>query len=445
MPPRKKANPEELNQSASTEVTEASQTETEKVENAAAPLEEPTNSENPQTESELNKTLSDDAANPPPDISVPSSASELDEIEQGDDDASAKEASKSQDETENPEDGAKSGKNRTTSKKVTKKTGATEPEEPSTQSDTEDEPKSANPRRSKRIVSIDERRTVETDRDRAKNDLLELVESLKGKRILTGTIQGVERSPDNPDVSFAVIYHGSFKVIIPAEEAVEPPEDTRGYLPSEAMHYILTKRLGAEIDYIIKGIDEETGLAAGSRFDAMAMKRKEYYLGTDRDGNYLLHEGVNAEARIISVIRTGVFVELFGVETFIGLAELSYQRWLDAALYFQPGQRTLVRILSIDRSNRKKIAATASVKQATGNPFEAAIRKYAVGSMYVGTVSMVDVSGVFVAMDGGIDCLCMHPKRGRPPRGSRVTVKIHGIDKELTQIWGSITHMAITV
>lgn len=78
------------------------------------------------------------------------------------------------------------------------------------------------------VLSIDERLAVETDADKAKNDLLDLIESMKTKRILTGTIQGVERPEDNSNRSLAVIYHGDFKVIIPAEEAVEPPEDFRG-------------------------------------------------------------------------------------------------------------------------------------------------------------------------------------------------------------------------
>lgn len=80
------------------------------------------------------------------------------------------------------------------------------------------------------VLSIDERPTVETDADKARNDLLDLLESQKTGRILTGTIQGVERPEDNPSRSLAVIYHGEFKVIIPAEEAVEPPSDYRGRL-----------------------------------------------------------------------------------------------------------------------------------------------------------------------------------------------------------------------
>ena len=75
--------------------------------------------------------------------------------------------------------------------------------------------------------------------------------------------------------------------------------------------------------------------------------------------------------------------------------------------------------------------------------YEKALRRYSVGNRYVGTVSMVDVNGVFVALDGGIDCLCSYPKRGRPPRGARVTVRILGINHETNRIWGAITHIAM--
>ncbi len=293
-----------------------------------------------------------------------------------------------------------------------------------------------------KIVSIDDRPTIQTEEEKAKNDLLDLIESLRTGRILTGTIQGVETSAETPGLSFAVIYHGEFKIIIPAIEAVEPPTDYRGRNPDEVHHYMLTKRLGAEVDFIVKGIDPQTGIAAASRLDAMRARRKEYYFGTDRDGNNLIYPDVCAEARIVSVIRAGIFVDLFGLEVYIPLRELSYQRWMDASAHFQPGQRTLVKVLELDRSDRNNIKVVASVKQAGENPYEKALRKYTVGNRYVGTVSMVDTNGIFIALDGGIDCLCSYPKRGRPPRGSRVTVRILGINHETNRIWGAITHIA---
>lgn len=299
-------------------------------------------------------------------------------------------------------------------------------------------------RRRQRVVSIDAERTVQTDTDRLRSDLLDLVESLKSKKILTGTIQGVERLADNPEMSYAVIYHGDFKVIIPVLEAIEEPEDYRGQPRGDVLHYLLNKRLGAEVDYIVKGVDQENNVVAASRLEAMALKRREYYFRTDRDGNYQIYEGIRAEARVISVIRAGIFIDLFGAECYIPLRELSYQRWVDAAQHYQPGQRVLVKVLEVDRSDRSHPRVSASVKQAMENPYEKALKKYVVGNRYVGTVSMVDLNGVFVSLDGGVDCLCTYPKRGRPPRGARATVRILGINHENNRIWGVITHMSTT-
>lgn len=299
-------------------------------------------------------------------------------------------------------------------------------------------------RRRQRVVSIDAERTVETDTDRLRSDLLDLVESLKGKKILTGTIQGVERLADNPEMSYAVLYHGDFKVIIPVLEAIEEPEDYRDQSKGDVLHYLLNKRLGAEVDYIVKGVDQDSNVVAASRLEAMALKRREYYFRTDRDGNYQIYEGIRAEARVVSVIRAGIFVDLFGAECYIPLRELSYQRWVDAAAHYQPGQRVLVKVLSVDRSDRNRPRVSASVKQASENPYEKALKKYVVGNRYVGTVSMVDLNGVFVSLDGGIDCLCTYPRRGRPPRGARATVRILGINQENNRIWGVITHMSTT-
>lgn len=293
------------------------------------------------------------------------------------------------------------------------------------------------------VVTIDDRPTVETDSDRARSDLLDLVESQKSGRILTGSIQGIEELPNSPNHSVAVIYHGEFKVVIPVEEAVELPANFSGSNGDTVRQLMLSKRLGAEVDYIVKGLDQNAGVAVASRLEAMRAKRRQYYLGTDRDGNYQIYEGICAEARIVSAIRAGVFVDLFGLEVFIPIREVSYQRLLDASTQFQPGQRILVKVLSVDRTDRDHIKAVASVKQAGANPYERALRMYSVGNKYVGTVSMVDATGVFVALDGGIDCLCSYPKRGRPPRGARVTVRILGINHETNRIWGAITHVAM--
>lgn len=291
------------------------------------------------------------------------------------------------------------------------------------------------------VMSIDARRTVETDADKAKNDLIDLTESLKADKILTGTVQGIERNFQGHN-SVAVLYHGVFKVVIPAEDMVEKPQESEDRSLDESYHYLLTRRLGAETDYIVNSIFYDDMLAFASRLDAMQVKRKRFYRGGE---GALVHEGVRAEARVVSVIRAGIFVDLFGVECFIPLRELSYQRIGNAMSLFKTGDRVIVKVLSVENKDMNNIKIQASVKQASVNPYELALKKYSVGNRYVGTVSMVDKNGVFVSLEGGVDCLCRFPARGRPMKGARATVQILGIDEKSNRIWGIITHASMTL
>lgn len=298
--------------------------------------------------------------------------------------------------------------------------------------------KFTNIRNEERIVSIDRQRSVETEADKQMSDLLDLLESLRSKKIMTGKIEGVESTSSG--IPSAVLQYGEFKVVIPCYECVNPPADFRDQDPNTVYHYILSKHLGAEIDFIVKGIDQEGEVVVASRKEAMAIRRRQFYYGKDREGNNLLYEGAIAEARVVSVIRAGIFVELFGVHTYIPVSELSYQRILDAAAYYQNGQRVLVKIMKLDRSDPKDVQVTLSVKHTKKNPYDTVHERFTVGNHYIGTVTMVDINGVFVALDGGIDCLCPFPIRGRPLIGSRVTVRIHSISDETRRVRGDIIY-----
>lgn len=303
--------------------------------------------------------------------------------------------------------------------------------------------KFTNIRNEERVISIDRQRSVETEADEQMNNLLDLLESLRSKKVMTGKVEGVEST--STGVPSAVLKHGEFKIVIPCYEYVEPPADFRDQDPNTVYHYIISKQLGAEIDFIAKGIDQEAGLVVASRKEAMAIRRRQFYYGQDRDGNNLLYEGAVAEARVVGVIRAGIFVELFGVETYIPMTELSYQRMLDAAKVYQNGMRVLVKILKLDRSDSKDIKLTLSVKQTRKNPYDTVFERYTVGNHYIGTVTMVDINGVFVALDGGIDCLCPFPIRGRPLIGSRVTVKIYSIAEDTRRVRGDIIHSSFVL
>ena len=145
------------------------------------------------------------------------------------------------------------------------------------------------------------------------------------------------------------------------------------------MHYLLLMRWGQRLTISYWALIR---MAFSSRqpiaSNGLQMPGILFCYGTTTE-TYRLHEGVCAEARVVSVIRAGIFIDLFGVECYIPLRELSYQRYLDASTHFEPGQRVLVHITSLDRSDRDHIQVTASIKQTQQDPYEQAMRKYMVG------------------------------------------------------------------
>lgn len=293
-----------------------------------------------------------------------------------------------------------------------------------------------------KIISIDGKLKVETAEEKKKNTLITLNESLKSGKILTGTISGVEKL-GKKGPSIAVIYMNDYKIMIPASECIDiPPAGDKDAQQYE--QYLLSKRLASEVDFIVKCIEEDNEIAVASRMEAMLRKRKEFLLETDKNGAYIINPDSIVEARVVCTTRAGIIVEIFGAECYIPCRELSYQRIQDATQDFFVGTRVLVKILSIDRNlETGMVNIEASVKQAQENPYEKAMKFYNEGDKYVGTVSMIDENGVFVALSGGIDVLCKYPDRGpRPPRGAVVTVRITVKNEEEKRLFGLITHNA---
>ena len=158
-----------------------------------APMEEaaPQTEMNPELE-EMDREEMHDAANA--ESPLPQTETEMTETVENSADLNAKaddEGALSQTETEE----AKKARGR---KKTAEKPSGSDKEAHSDHKDAgdgvEETPKPRKRRasaRSKPVVSIDERPTVETEADKAKNDLLDLLESQKTGRILTGTIPAV--------------------------------------------------------------------------------------------------------------------------------------------------------------------------------------------------------------------------------------------------------------
>ena len=75
---------------------------------------------------------------------------------------------------------------------------------------------------------------------------------------------------------------------------------------------ILGNMLGAEIDFIVKGIDSKSRSVVDSRKDAMCKKWQIFYMDTDSAGMYRIYENRIVQARVIAVAEKVVRIEVFG-------------------------------------------------------------------------------------------------------------------------------------
>lgn len=164
------------------------------------------------------------------------------------------------------------------------------------------------------VLTLEVRGEVETEESREDAIWHEIHNAYRTRRILTGQLGGIEQT-DNGKTITIVDYKG-FRIVIPLKEMmINVGRSPSGQEYAELMlrqNKILGNMLGAEIDFIVKGIDSKTRSVVASRKEAMLRKRQIFYLDTDAAGMYRVYEGRIAQARVIAVAEKVIRVEVFG-------------------------------------------------------------------------------------------------------------------------------------
>ena len=294
-----------------------------------------------------------------------------------------------------------------------------------------------------RILSIDEEAKVQSAEDKQAYLWMELRGSMRTKRTLTGILSGVERTPSG--LPLAIVYYKDTRVVIPASEMNINLEDHQESGEKELRNryaQILSWMMGAEIEFIVSGLDKRSGSVVASRRDAMQRKQRQFFLTPGRDGQPLVKEGTTAEARVIAVSERVVRVEIFGVEVPIFARDVAWEWVDDCNDYYGIGDRVLVKILSIDRSNPRNIRLQASIRETIPNPARDNIKKCVVQGKYIGKVSDVDRNAIYVRLNVGVNAvaLAVHDRR-TPSRKDDVSFVVTKIDEEAGIAIGIITRI----
>ena len=302
------------------------------------------------------------------------------------------------------------------------------------------------------IIPIDKELVVDTEEKRRHRDFLTLSESFKSRKPISGVIASITELNNMPT---AVINYGTYKVYIPADEILTMDDRNEASNASiedkrKTQKILLTRRLGSEIDFIVKAIKEKGLFAVASRKEAMNIKRRIYY-NYKIGEKYFLNEGDLVEARVTAVHYAGITVEIFGMETRINQKQLSYNRMSNVAGIYHPGDRVLVKLTKLERNvstvngkRRTQLTIAASVKETQPDPRPLEYEKYSRGDIVIGYVTGVAEYGVYVRLggkDGKIDALCNFPDRIEcPQEGDLVQVKINAMVDEDYRIYGLINY-----
>ena len=301
----------------------------------------------------------------------------------------------------------------------------------------------ADPRR-ERVLTIEARDEVQTAEEREAIIWHEIQNAHWTRRILTGTLDGVERTESG--LTVAVVNYKGFRVAIPVKEMLL----FTGRVPSGAdfqelmgrMRGILTARLGSEIDFIVKGHENKSRSVVASRRDAMYRKRQTFYLDKDERGEPMIYEGRVVQARVVAVAEKVVRVEVFGVECAILARGLS-RAWVgDAAEHYHVGDRIMVRVQKITGTTVEDLTITADVRSTSASTAADDLKKCVRQGRYAGRVTDVRGGVLYVRLNNGVNAIAHSCyDRRTPGKGDDVSFAVTRLDEEQGVAVGSITRI----
>ena len=294
------------------------------------------------------------------------------------------------------------------------------------------------------VLTLEARGEVETEESREDVIWHEIHNAYRTRRILTGQLGGIEQTDNGKTI--AIVDYKGFRIVIPLKEMmINVGRSPSGQEYAELMlrqNKILGNMLGAEIDFIVKGIDSKARSVVASRREAMLKKRQIFYLDTDASGMYRVHEGRIVQARVIAVAEKVLRVEVFGVECSIMARDLAWDWIGDAHERFSVGDQVLVRVLSVRRDGLEEIAVKADIKSVSQNTSHDNLKKCRIQSKYAGKVTDVHKGVVYICLSNGVNAVAHSCYDYRTPgKKDDVSFAVTRLDEERGVAIGIITRV----
>ena len=294
------------------------------------------------------------------------------------------------------------------------------------------------------VLTITARTRIKSEAEATDELWHEIRNAYRTRRILTGTLDGIEQTTGGK--TLATVSFRGFRIAIPIREMLvleERMPSGRAYADyMNRLNRILGTMLGAEIDFIVKGIDSTTHSAVASRREAMLRKRQTFYLGKDVSGNPYIYPGRLVEARVIAVAEKVLRVEAFGIECAIFARDLAWQWVSDVRDLYSVGDRVLVRVQEISGEDVEHLSIRADIRSTFSETSVDNLKKCQVQSKYAGKVTDLRGGVVYIRLNNGVNAIAHTCYDSRMPgKKDDVSFAVTRLDEEHGIAVGIITRI----
>ncbi len=234
-----------------------------------------------------------------------------------------------------------------------------------------------------------------------------LERSIKNKHIITGTIIGKETIGNE---TYANVIYDDEKILVKQDDLNERDvRDKVGLL------------LGAQVDILVTGYDEELKAFIGSRKDANEILQ-DVFQSNIKPGDELM-------ARTIIVAKNNIIVTIYGTEVTIKSKYLKLGWVEDAREIFKLGDEIKVRITNIEPVEIEVVKGEEEFDP----------EKYKIGDEYLAKVIGTPAFGVICEIAGERQVLCYKPEwREELQIDQYVVLQINGINPDEKRTYGFI-------
>ncbi len=292
------------------------------------------------------------------------------------------------------------------------------------------------------ILTVDNNEQLTTKEDIENTNWHEIRNAHATRKILTGTLDGIENTASG--IPLAIITYNTYRIVIPIKEMninLTNNDRVRGSVV-ERQSRILGNMIGAEIDFVIKGIDNKARSVVASRKDAMLRKQKRFYFDLDGNGLPRVNDNQVVQARITAVSEKAIRVDIFGVETSIWANELSHDWLSDARDKFNIGDKVLVRVLKVNKTKDEDVKVVASIKAVEENFQDENLKNCSLQGKYAGTITEIKNGIVFIRLNMGVNAIahsCMDKRT--PGKNDTISFVVTKIDNERNVAVGLINRI----